>query len=74
MSSNPYKRLRGLFPEPRLDIGKVTDSTDGVVTYLLPDGSQGRARGSATVGKSVFIRSGLVESEAPDLEVVEIRI
>lgn len=74
MSYNLYKRLRALFPGPRLQIGTVTAVTGGSVTVALPDNSTTTAIGVAALGDKVYIRDGRVEGEAPVLPVVEIEV
>jgi len=71
MSSNPYKRLRALLPEPAVEYGIVqaVDATGAVLE--LPDGALVRVRGEATVGEAVFIRAGAIDGPAPVLTVVE---
>lgn len=71
MSSNPYKRLRALLPEPAVEYGVVqsVDATGAVVE--LPDGALVRVRGEATAGDAVFVRAGSIEGPAPVLTVVE---
>lgn len=74
MSFNPYKRLRGLFPEARLLVGTVTAAGAETATVVLPDGSEMRVRGVVDVGDQVYIRAGAIEGPAPDLPVVEIEV
>lgn len=74
MSYNPLSALRGLFPQPRLQVGTVVQIADGTATIELYDGSRVRARGSASVGNMVYVRNGLIEGPAPALQVVEIEV
>lgn len=74
MSYNPLSALRGLFPQPRLQVGVVMQIVDGTATLELYDGSTIRARGSAAVGDTVYIRNNLIEGPAPALAVIEIEI
>lgn len=39
-----------------------------------PGGGQQRVRGSATEGDAVFVRAGLIEGTAPELEVVTVEV
>lgn len=74
MSFNFYSRLRNLFPEARLQVGTVSAVGADSVSVTLPDGSMLRARGSASVGETVYVRDGIVEGSAPDLPIIEIEI
>lgn len=74
MSANPFRRLRALFPEAPLQVGTVESVSGGVATVVLPGGGRVQARGSAAVGQRVFVRSGVIEGQAPDLPVVEIEV
>jgi len=74
MTFNLYKRLRSLFPEPRLQVGTVTAVDIGQATITLPDGSTTTARGLADLGDQVYIRNGVIEGEAPAMTVVEIEV
>ncbi len=74
MSFNPYKRLRDLFPSPRLQVGTVVAVGTDAVTIELPDGARTRARGEATVGTRVYVRDGVIEGLAPDLLIVTIEV
>lgn len=71
---NIYKQLRGLFPNPALQVGSVVTVLNGVATIELDDGNQVQARGEVTAGDRVFFRDGVIEGQAPDLplEIVEI--
>lgn len=74
MSFNPYKRLRDLFPAPRLQVGTVVAVGTDAVTIELPGGSLTRARGEATVGARVYIRDGVIEGLAPELPIVMVEV
>ena len=74
MSFNPYKRLRDLFPAPRLQVGTVVAVGTDAVTIELPDGARTRARGEAVVGARVYVRDGVIEGPAPDLTIIEIEV
>lgn len=74
MSFNPYKRLRDIFPSPRLQVGTVVAVGTDAVTIELPDGARTRARGEAAVGTRVYIRDGVIEGPAPDLPIVTIEV
>ena len=74
MSFNQYKRLRDLFPAPRLQVGTVVAVSTDAATIELPDGARTRARGEATVGARVYIRDGVIEGLAPDLPIITIEV
>lgn len=68
MTTNLYRQLRELLPEPALTVATVTAThTDGTVTVSYPGGSQQRVRGTGSVGAKVFVRAGQVEGDAPNL-------
>ena len=71
---NLYEQFRQLLPDPPLQAGLVTEVSSGVVTVQLPGGGVLRARGSADVGQSVFVRDGVVQAIAPSLtlEIIDI--
>ena len=71
---NLFRQFMELIPDPALQVGAVTDITNGIVTVLLPGGGVLTARGVATIGQNVFVRNGLVEAVAPALpvEIIEI--
>lgn len=74
MSTNVFKRLKALLPDPLLLVGDVVAYDDGVATIEVPGGAQLQARGEASVGNRVFFRDGVIEGPAPDLplEVIEV--
>jgi hypothetical protein len=74
MSTNPYKLLRELLPEPPLQIGTVQGVNNGVCWIELPGGGIAQARGSASVGAQVYFRDQLIEGIAPSLsiEIIEV--
>lgn len=70
MSTNLYRALRDLIPEAPLQVATVAavHSATGDSTVTWPGGEQQRVRGtSVAVGALAFVRSGVVEGEAPDL-------
>jgi hypothetical protein len=88
MSTNAYARLRALLPPSVVLIGRVLEQheSDDTSTVLLPlgvgtsvyapgvsAGSTIRPRGrTVEVGRNAFIRDGVVESQAPDGDPVEL--
>lgn len=73
-TTNLWKRLKQLLPEPPLLIGDVVAVSTYGATVELPDGSLVSVRGDATVGQQVFIRDGLIEGLAPALTPILIEI
>jgi hypothetical protein len=74
MTSNLYKRLRNIIPEPRLLVGAVISTSEGTARIQLPDGSIVQARGEAAIGQNVYLRDGVIEGEAPALPAVQITV
>jgi hypothetical protein len=87
--TNLFRRLQALLPAPPVLVGRVgahnSDDTSTVVlpggqaaaAYdgLLQSGSTLRVRGTQVpVGQNAFVRDGVVESQAPDVEPVDIPI
>lgn len=75
MSTNIYRALRELLPDPALLVATVSANytTETLVTF--PGGAQQRVRGSGyTVGSKVFIRAGVIEGQAPSLTVETIDV
>lgn len=72
--SNLYRQFLDLLPARPLQVGTVTATDGGTCTVQLPGGGVLQARGSATVGQSVFVRDGVIEGDAPALTVVTIEI
>ena len=68
---NPFRQLMDLLPSRPLQVGTVTAVDGGVARITLPGGGILQARGEATVGQRVFVRDGLIESEATTLIYVE---
>lgn len=73
-STNLYKRLKQILPEPPLLIGTVLSTTATGALVQLPDLSLVSVRGSATIGQHLFIRNGTIEGIAPTLPTVLIEI
>ena len=70
-TTNLWKRLKQLLPDAPLLVGEVFSvSTYGAIVEL-PDGAFVSVRGEATVGQKVFIRDGLIEGPAPELDYIE---
>ena len=75
MTTNIYRQLRELLPEPALAVATVVaEHTDGSTTVQYPGGSQQRVRGVADIGQRVFLRSGQIEGTAPSLTSITIDV
>lgn len=74
MSTNPYKRLLALMPARPLQVGTVLSYANGVAVIETPGGGRASARGSTSVGASVFFRDGQIEAPAPSLPTVLIEV
>ena len=64
---NIYKRLIDLLPSNRMDVGTVAQVFGDAVLVELQSGGYVRVTGTSTVGTKVFIKSGQVIGEAPNL-------
>jgi hypothetical protein len=58
---NLYQQFRALLPEAPLQAGTVVRVVTGSVTVALPGGGLLKARGSAELGQTVFVRDGVIE-------------
>jgi hypothetical protein len=72
---NIWRRFADLLPGDPLLIGTVTAAeADGAWAVTLPGGAIIKARGDAALAQTVFVRSGIIEGQAPALSVVEIEV
>lgn len=76
-TTNLYRALRELLPEPALQVATVsavyTDSGDSTITW--PGGAQQRVRGTVVAaGNLAFVRGGIIEGAAPALTALEIEV
>lgn len=74
MSTNLFRQLMDLMPDPSLQVGQVVSASGGIYTIELPGGGTINARGTAAIGNNVFVRNGVIEGEAPALSVVLIEV
>lgn len=74
MPRNIFRALAEVLPDPPLQVATVQVVAEGRVTLELPGGGVLIARGVATEGQSVFVRDGLIESEAPALPIVMLEV
>lgn len=66
--TNIYRQLLDLLPQSPLLVGTVAaNHADGTATLTMPGGGQMRVRGSGTVGTQVFVKDGVIETEAPEM-------
>jgi hypothetical protein len=71
---NLYKAFLDLIPDPALQVGVVQSISNNIATLEMPGGALLKARGTATVGQTVFVRGGVIEGQAPSLplEIIEV--
>lgn len=74
MSNNIYAKFLGLIPSKPLQIGVIVGLTADGCTVRLPTGEAVKVRGAGQVGQPVFFRDGVIEGQAPNLQVVEINV
>lgn len=74
MSANFFSRLRGLLPDPPLQVGTVVALDGPTVVVVMPGGVQVYCRGVAAVGSRVFVRSNVIEGPAPNLPIETIEV
>lgn len=73
--TNIYRQLLDLLPQSPLLVATVAAvHADGTATVTFPGGSQIRVRGSSTVGAQVFVKDGVIETDAPMLTTVVIEV
>lgn len=72
--ANLYAEFRRLIPVAPLQVGEVVATYTGGATVALQGGGTLRVRGQATVGDRVYLRDGVIESQAPTLTLVEIEV
>ena len=69
---NLFKKFLDLIPPRPLEVGTVQSIiASGIATIELPGGGVLQARGEAIPGQRVFVRDGLIEGPAPELEWIE---
>jgi len=71
---NPYAALLKLLPQRPVQVGTVLSVAGGLATVELPGGAMVQARGTASVGATVFLRDGSIEGEAPSLPLEAIEV
>lgn len=68
---NLFKEFLNLLPPRPLEVGTVQSIHNGIANVQLPGGGVLQARGEATQGQRVFVRDGLIEGPAPELDYIE---
>ena len=69
---NLFKQFLDLLPPRPLEVGTVQSIiANGIANIELPGGGVLQARGEAIPGQRVFVRDGLIEGPAPELEWIE---
>ena len=77
MSTNLFRAVRGLLPEPPLLVATVVSVNAGTGTSLVqfPGGGNQTVRGtSVAAGQKAFARNGVVEGAAPALTAITIEV
>lgn len=65
-STNVFQSFKKVLPQQPLLVGKLSiENGKNIITFK--DGGKNVVRGTGTVGKSYFVRNGVIESEAIDL-------
>lgn len=69
---NLFKQFLDLIPPRPLEVGTVQSIiSNGIANIELPGGGVLQARGEAVQGQRVFVRDGVIEGSAPDLDYIE---
>ena len=69
---NLFREFLDLLPPRPLEVGEVSGfDAGGQAVVTLPGGGTLIARGEATLGQRVFVRDGVIEGPAPELEWIE---
>lgn len=77
MSTNLYRQLRSLLPDPPLLVAMVVSINATTQTSLVqfPGGGRQTVRGTSVAASNrAFVRNGIVENAAPALDFVEIEV
>lgn len=72
--ANPYKRLIKMLPQQTIETGVVVAVVDDGVLVDLPTGARIKARGSASISDTVYIRAGAIDGLAPSLTGTTINV
>ena len=74
MTTNLWKAFSGLVDRPPLQVATVLSVSGGIARVQFPGGGELLARGDAKVGEKVFVRDGVIETQAPSLPLFQIEI
>ena len=74
MTTNLWKAFSDLVARPPLQVATVLSVSGGVARVQLPGGGELLARGEAQAGEKVFVRDGVIETQAPNLPLFQIEI
>lgn len=73
--TNLFQELIDLLPKTPLLVGTVAAvHSDGTATVTLLGGGQVRVRGNRTVGTQVFVKDGVIDTDAPVLPYAVIEV
>jgi hypothetical protein len=72
---NLWSNFQSLIPKAPLLVGEVIGvNSNGTCSVTMPGGGNMRVIGASTVGKKVFIKDGVIQGEAPDLDYYELEV
>ena len=74
MTTNIWKAFADLVTRPPLQVATVLSVSGGIARVQFPGGGELLARGEAQVGEKVFVRDGVIETQAPNLPLFQIEI
>ena len=74
MTTNIWKAFSDLVARPPLQVATVLSISGGIARVHFPGGGELLARGEAQVGEKVFVRDGVIETQAPNLPLFQIEI
>ena len=74
MTTNLWKAFSDLVARPPLQVATVLSVSGCIARVQFPGGGELLARGDAQVGEKVFVRDGVIETQAPNLPLFQIEI
>ena len=74
MTTNIWKAFSNLVARPPLQVATVLSVSGGIARVQFPGGGELLARGDAQVGEKVFVRDGVIETQAPNLPLFQLEI
>ena len=74
--SNPFLQLLDLIPKTPRQIATIISGENGFHTAQLLTGQliQVKSHTACTANAKVFVKDGIIESQAPDLPFIEIEV